>query len=336
LRRVPLAVVMITAAAAVVVHAATRAPVQRIGPPNILLIQADDLGYGDLSVYGQTHFATPNLDRLAREGTRFTQYYAGSTVCAPSRGALMTGKHTGHGAIRGNGSPEAGDVPLPQQEVTIAEVLKAAGYRTAIIGKWGLGQPGSAGTPDKQGFDYAFGFLDQRHAHRQFTDHLWRNGEMAQTDLEHDYVNDLFTKEAAGIVERLGHPADARSPGRCARANGARRGLDGECAPRKGARGARPTLLGVSRVRIPAGGADRPLEGSPIEAGGRRWSCTTWTRTRTRPTTWPPRTPTSSSAWTSTSSRHGRNRSAGRGDSVAGGAKLVASAFQAVPGCQAS
>ena len=113
----------------------------------------------------------------------------------------MTGKHTGHGAIRGNGSPEAGDVPLPAAEVTTAEVLKTVGYRTAIIGKWGLGQPGSTGTPDKQGFDYSFGFLDQRHAHRQFTDHLWRNGEMVPTDLEHDYVNDLFTREAATFVE---------------------------------------------------------------------------------------------------------------------------------------
>ena len=87
---------MFAAAAAVLVQAASPAPVQRPGPPNILLIQADDLGYGDLGVYGQTRFATPNLDRLAREGTRFTQYYAGSTVCAPSRAALLTGKHTGH------------------------------------------------------------------------------------------------------------------------------------------------------------------------------------------------------------------------------------------------
>jgi arylsulfatase A len=85
-------------------------------------------------------------------------------------------------------------VPLPAGEVTIAEILKAAGYRTAIIGKWGLGQPGTGGTPDQQGFDHSFGFLDQRHAHRQFTDHLWRNGEMVATDLEREYVNDLFTR----------------------------------------------------------------------------------------------------------------------------------------------
>ena len=156
----------------------TAAGVQPAGSaPNVLLIQADDLGYGDLSAYGQSRFQTPALDRLAREGTRFTQYYAGSTVCAPSRAALMTGLHTGHGWIRGNGGLPGGDVPLRPEDVTMAEVLRDAGYRTAVIGKWGLGQPGTTGQPDKQGFDYAFGFLDHRHAHRQFTDHLWRNGE---------------------------------------------------------------------------------------------------------------------------------------------------------------
>jgi arylsulfatase A len=170
--------------------------------PNVLLIQADDLGYGDLSAYGQSRFQTPALDRLAREGTRFTQYYAGSTVCAPSRAALMTGLHTGHGWIRGNGGLPGGDVPLRPDDVTMAEVLRDSGYRTAVIGKWGLGQPGTTGQPDKQGFDYAFGFLDHRHAHRQFTDHLWRNGEEVRTDLDHDYVNDLFTREAATFIER--------------------------------------------------------------------------------------------------------------------------------------
>jgi arylsulfatase A len=181
----------------------TAAAVQPVGSaPNVLLIQADDLGYGDLSAYGQSRFQTPALDRLARQGTRFTQYYAGSTVCAPSRAALMTGMHTGHGWIRGNGSLPDGDVPLRPDDVTMAEVLRDSGYRTAIIGKWGLGQPGTTGQPNKQGFDYAFGFLDQRHAHRQFTDHLWRNGEQVPTDLDRDYANDLFTKEAATFIER--------------------------------------------------------------------------------------------------------------------------------------
>src|SRR5688572_31471363 len=107
---------------------------QRRDPPNVVLIQADDLGYGDLSAYGQSRFQTPALDRLAREGIRFTQYYAGSTVCAPSRAALMTGQHTGHAWIRGNG-----DIPLRESDRTLAMALRDAGYRTAVIGKWGLG-----------------------------------------------------------------------------------------------------------------------------------------------------------------------------------------------------
>ncbi len=170
--------------------------------PNILLIQADDLGYGDLSAYGQSRFETPALDKLAREGIRFTQYYAGSTVCAPSRTSLMTGLHTGHTWIRGNGSLPGGDVPLRLEDVTIAEVLRDAGYRTAVVGKWGLGQPGSTGEPARQGFEHAFGFLDHRHAHRQFTDHLWRNGERVGIDVDNDYVNDLFTTEAASFISR--------------------------------------------------------------------------------------------------------------------------------------
>ena len=170
--------------------------------PNILLIQADDLGYGDLSIYGQQRFQTPALDKLARQGTRFTQYYSGSTVCAPSRAALLTGKHTGHAWIRGNGALPEGDVPLRAEEVTIAEVLRDRGYRTALIGKWGVGQPGTPGMPDKQGFEHAFGFLDQRHAHRQFTDHLYRNGERVAVDLDKDYAGDLFTKETADFIER--------------------------------------------------------------------------------------------------------------------------------------
>jgi arylsulfatase A-like enzyme len=164
--------------------------------PNVLIIQSDDLGYGDLSAYGQSQFQTPGIDRLAREGIRFTQYYAGSTVCAPSRTALMTGLHTGHAWIRGNG-----EIPLREEDVTVAMALHDAGYRTAVIGKWGLGRPGTAGQPDKKGFDYAFGFLDHRHAHRQFTDHLYRNAQRIETDVDHDYVNDLFTKEATAFIE---------------------------------------------------------------------------------------------------------------------------------------
>jgi arylsulfatase A len=165
--------------------------------PNILLIQADDLGYGDLGAYGQSRFSTPALDGLARDGIRFTEYYAGTTVCAPSRTALMTGMHTGHAWIRGNG-----DIPLRAEDVTVAEVLRDAGYRTAVIGKWGLGSPGTTGMPDRQGFGHAFGFLDHRHAHRQYTDHLWRNGERAAVDVDRDYVNDLFTRDAAAFIEQ--------------------------------------------------------------------------------------------------------------------------------------
>ena len=108
----------------------------------------------------------------------------------------MTGQHTGHTWIRGHG-----DVPLRPQDTTIAEVLHAAGYRTAVIGKWGLGRPGSTGAPERKGFDYSFGFLDHNHAHRQYTDHLWRNGERVAIDPSRDYVNDLFTQEATGFIE---------------------------------------------------------------------------------------------------------------------------------------
>ena len=190
-------VALLAVVAAVVAGGAALVGQQPRPRPNILLIQADDLGYGDLSAYGQARFTTPALDRLAREGVRFTEYYSGSTVCAPSRTTLMTGMHTGHAWIRGNG-----DIPLRPEDVTIGEVLRDAGYRTAVIGKWGLGTPGTTGQPDRQGFEHAFGFLDHRHAHRQYTDHLWRNGERAAVDLERDYVNDLFTAETSAFIQR--------------------------------------------------------------------------------------------------------------------------------------
>jgi arylsulfatase A len=181
------------------VACAAALPARAVGPttPNILLVQADDLGYGDLGVFGQARFETPALDRLAREGTRFTQYYAGSTVCAPSRATLMTGQHTGRTGIRGNG-----EYPLRPEDVTVAMVLRDAGYRTAMIGKWGLGLPGTTGEPGTKGFAHAFGILDHRQAHRQFTEHLYRNGERVPTDVERDYVNDLFTREAAAFIGR--------------------------------------------------------------------------------------------------------------------------------------
>ena len=126
---------------------------------------------------------------------RFTQYYAGSTVCAPSRTALMTGLHTGHAWIRGNG-----EIPLRPRTSPSRWRCAMPAIEPRVVGKWGLGRPGSDGQPDKKGFDYAFGFLDHRHAHRQFTDHLYRNGEPVPTDVDQDYVNDLFTSEAAAFI----------------------------------------------------------------------------------------------------------------------------------------
>jgi len=146
--------------------------------PNFIFILADDLGWGELGCYGQEKIRTPNLDRLAAEGIRFTQFYAGSPVCAPSRCVLLTGKHSGHAYIRNNSEvkPE-GQLPIPDEEVTLAELLKEAGYTTAIIGKWGLGPPGSTGDPLNQGFDFFFGYNCQRHAHNHYPTFLYRNRE---------------------------------------------------------------------------------------------------------------------------------------------------------------
>ena len=150
---------------------------QKAGPgPNIIFVMADDLGYGDLGCYGQKMIQTPHIDRLAAEGMRFTDHYAGSTVCAPSRCSLMTGLHTGHTYVRGNREIQPmGQLPLPVDTVTLPRVLKQAGYTTALIGKWGLGGPDSTGTPNRQGFDYFFGYLCQRHAHNYYPEFLFRN-----------------------------------------------------------------------------------------------------------------------------------------------------------------
>jgi len=151
-------------------------------PPNIILIMADDLGYRELGSYGQEIIRTPNLDKLAEEGMRFTQYYAGSPVCAPSRCVLLTGQHTGHAFVRDNyelggytDEDEGGQLALPPGTLTIGSMLKDKGYTTAIIGKWGLGGPGSDGIPNKQGFDYFYGYLCQKQAHNFYPSHLWEN-----------------------------------------------------------------------------------------------------------------------------------------------------------------
>lgn len=146
--------------------------------PNLIWIMADDLGYGEVGCYGQKVIATPNLDRMAREGLRLTHFYAGATVCAPSRSVLMTGKHHGHTRVRGNAGPENPEAQaLRDGDTTVADVLHGAGYRTALIGKWGLGDVGAAesGLPRKHGFDEFFGYLSQRRAHNHFPEYLWRN-----------------------------------------------------------------------------------------------------------------------------------------------------------------
>jgi arylsulfatase A len=179
-------------------------------PPNIVYILADDLGYGDLGCYGQKVIQTPHIDQLAREGMLFTDHYAGSSVCAPSRAAFMTGFHSGHNRVRGN--YETGPhgfgacLELRDQDVTIAEVLKEKGYVSAVIGKWGMGVEGTTGVPNKQGFDYSYGYLNQGHAHFQFPSYLFRNGERVEIPenrnlANRSFSNDLFTGEAVGFME---------------------------------------------------------------------------------------------------------------------------------------
>jgi len=150
--------------------------------PNIIYIYADDLGYGELGCYGQQKIKTPNLDRMAAEGIKFTQHYTSTPVCAPARAMLMTGKHGGHSYIRGNhelggfaDSVERGQMPLAAKEFTVAELLKKKGYATALIGKWGLGMNATVGSPNQQGFDYYYGYLDQKQAHNFYPTHLWEN-----------------------------------------------------------------------------------------------------------------------------------------------------------------
>jgi len=146
--------------------------------PNIIFILADDLGYGDLGCFGQKIVQTPMLDKMAAEGMKLTNFYAGSTVCAPSRSVLMTGQDAGHTWVRGNGGAES--QTLRPQDITVAEKLKEAGYATALCGKWGLGEVGSTGHPNVQGFDYFFGYLNQHHAHNFYPEFIIRNQEVVK------------------------------------------------------------------------------------------------------------------------------------------------------------
>ncbi len=195
--------------------------------PNIIFILVDDLGYGDLGCYGQKLIATPRLDQMAAEGMRFTDFYAGNAVCAPSRSVLMTGQHTGHTHVRGNASgPDMSSQTLRDEDVTVAEVLKDAGYTTALSGKWGLGDEapgGRVGLPRRQGFDQAFGYLNQVHAHNYYPEFLWRNEEQVKlgnvvqksdgayggftggwATKKVDYSHDLIATEALNFVKQAG------------------------------------------------------------------------------------------------------------------------------------
>lgn len=176
--------------------------------PNIIYILADDLGYGDLSCYGQTKFSTPHIDALAKEGLLFTQHYAGSSVCAPSRSTLLTGLHTGHTPIRGNKEvrPE-GQWPLPDSTYTLAELLKDDGYVTGAFGKWGLGYPNSQGDPLKQGFDEFYGYNCQRLAHNYYPYHLWDNDKKVILEgnagaSEKQYAPELIHQKAVQFINK--------------------------------------------------------------------------------------------------------------------------------------
>lgn len=180
--------------------------------PNVILILADDLGYGEVGCYGQKIIRTPRLDRMAREGLRFTDCYAGSTVCAPSRCVLMTGLHTGHCFIRGNAKEN-----LRPTDVTVAKLFKQAGYATGLVGKWGLGHEGSSGVPTRQGFNSFFGYLDQHHAHNYYPAFLVRNEQrvalrnavpgdgpwgVGYAREKRDYSHDLIMQEALSFLDR--------------------------------------------------------------------------------------------------------------------------------------
>ncbi|GAB2788714.1 arylsulfatase [Rhabdobacter roseus] len=178
--------------------------------PNIILIVADDLGYGDVGYNGQKLFKTPHIDRLAAQGMRLTQFYAGTSVCAPSRSSLMTGQHTGHTYIRGNrGVQPEGQQPLADSIVTMAEVLQAAGYRTGAFGKWGLGPVGSEGNPTRQGFDRFYGYNCQTLAHRYYPNHLWDNDQQVvlkeNGNLQYNkiFAPDLIQQQALDFIGKV-------------------------------------------------------------------------------------------------------------------------------------
>ena len=218
----PLELFACLSAAGLVSACSTGGTARLAGKPNIVFIMADDLGYGDPGCYGQQVIQTPMLDSLAITGMRFTRHYAGNTVSAPSRCALMTGLHMGHAEVRGNKQAEpSGQWPLSPEAVTVAQLLKEAGYLTAMIGKWGLGVENTTGDPLKQGFDFYYGYLDQVLAHNYYPEYLLRNGIREYLDNEvkyldstawhkglgsystkkEQYSHDLFAEEALKFIE---------------------------------------------------------------------------------------------------------------------------------------
>ena len=198
-----------------IILAFTSCSTNEVQHPNIILILADDMGYAEAGSYGQKYIKTPSIDRLAENGVKFTQFYSGSPVCAPSRCVLMTGMHSGHSYIRNNGEqkgveqrwPFPGQNPIPDSVLTIAEVLKDQGYATACFGKWGLGHTGNSGDPANQGFDLFYGFKCQRHAHNHYPNFLWRNDKMEElsgntrTLYGDQHSQDLFIGEAISFIE---------------------------------------------------------------------------------------------------------------------------------------
>ena len=196
-------------------------PAEQAAPskPNIVLILADDLGYGEIGPYGQRTIQTPNLDRLASEGMLFTDAYSGAAVCAPSRSVLMSGLHTGHAPVRANG----GGNPILPEDWTIAEVLQPAGYVSAGFGKWGLGDIGTTGAPWEQGFTEFFGYLHQVHAHYFYPEYLWKNDQRFPLEGNRrdapagKYSADVIHEQALGYLRnhvRLADALRAQSPER--------------------------------------------------------------------------------------------------------------------------
>lgn len=215
-RREFLKTIMVGAAAGLAPLPRRMAAAETTKRPNVVFILADDLGYADLGCYGQRKIKTPNIDRLAGEGMRFTQAYSGNPVCAPSRCTLMTGYHTGHAQVRNNkqvggdegwvlGSTTGGQWPLAEGTFTVGHLFQRAGYVTGAFGKWGLGRVGTTGDPQKQGFDHFFGYICQRQAHTYYPNHLWRDGRIFWIEENKDgaekvYSHDLIAEEALKFV----------------------------------------------------------------------------------------------------------------------------------------